>query len=368
MMNRLLILLNNYKYIDMKNLKFNFMLRALFIIPILSFLISCSDDDSSVVSGTVIESVSKTGYNNPSPGVYTPIDSLVTTGFSGNVYIIRGQGLKKTKAIYFNDFSAYFNPTMVTDTNIILTLPVGVPYSTDVTSNKIKIVTSDGLEVFYDFLIGPPAPNLTKYPLGGPAGTVAKITGTDFVDVMSVKFGEIPAEIISTTTTEIVIRIPEGIVGACKIFVETPGGISESALTFGFNYVIYDDARNSEWWEGSWGGDVDYSQSAIVRDGAFAVKKIYGAFGGFQIGNGGGAIDMTNYTKLKMSLYATTAGKANIVISGNAKSIDLVPGKWTDYEFSLETDFENPGAPGILLIQEFSGIDNTIYIDNVGLL
>jgi hypothetical protein len=353
----------------MKNFKFNFMLRALFIIPLLSMLLSCSDDDSSSTNGaTVIESVSKYGYNEPSPQVYVPLDSLVTTGFSGNVYIIRGKGLAKTTAIYFNDFSAYFNPAMVTDTNIILTLPVGIPYSTDQTSNKIKIVTSDGHEVFYDFTIGAPAPSLTKYPLGGPAGTVSTITGTDFVNVISVKFGDIPAEIVSSTVTEIVVKIPEGITGACKIFVETAGGITESALTFGFNYVIYDDARNSDWWEGSWGGDVNYDQSEIVRDGARAVKKEYGGFGGFQIGNGGGPIEIGNYTRLKMSLYATSAGKANIVISGNAKEIDLVPGKWTDYEFSLQTDFNNPGAPGILLIQEFSGINNTLYIDNVGLL
>jgi len=352
----------------MKNFNFKFMLRALFIIPVLSLFFSCSDDDSSSNNTTVIESVSKTGYNNPSAGVYTPLDSLVTTGFSGNVYIIRGKGLKKTAAIYFNDYSAYFNPTMVTDTNIILTLPVGIPYSTNETSNKIRIVTSDGSEALYDFTIGAPAPNLTKYPLGGPAGTISKITGTDFVNVISVKFGDIPAEIVATTTTEITVKIPAGITGACKIFVETAGGITESALTFGFNYMIYDDTRNSDWWEGSWGGPVTFDEASIVRDGAYAVKKEYGAFGGFQIGNGGGPIEIANYTKVKMSLYATTAGKANIVISGNAKLIDLVPGVWTDYEFSLQTDFNSPSAPGVFLIQEFSGINNTIYIDNLGLL
>jgi hypothetical protein len=352
----------------MKNFKINTILRALFIIPILALTFSCSDDDGSASGTTVIESVSKTGYNNPSPGVFTPIDSLVTTGFSGNVYVIRGKGLKKTAAIYFNDFDAYFNPTMVTDTNIILTLPVGVPYSTDLTSNKIKLVTSDGAEIFYDFTIGQPAPNLVKYPLGGPAGTVAKITGTDFVNVVSVKFGTIDAEIVATTETEITVKIPAGITGACKIFVETLGGISESALSFGFNYMIYDDSRNADWWEGSWGGNTAYDATDKVRDGAFAVKKEYGAWGGFQIGNGGAALDMSNYTKLKLSLFATNAGKINIVISGNAKTIDMVPGVWTDYEFSLQTDFNNPASPGILLLQEFSGIDNTVYIDNVGLL
>lgn len=352
----------------MKNLKFNSVWRFLFLVPLLTLVISCSDDGDNINDTVTIQSVSLTGYSRSADNVYTPIDSVTTTGFSGNLYVIRGTGLSKTKKIYFNDFDAYFNPTMVTDSNIIITLPVGVPYSNNETSNKIKIVTFTGQEVFYDFMIGQPAPNLIKYPLGGPAGTVAKITGTDFVNVVSVKFGTIPAEIISTTETEITIRIPAGITGACKIFVETLGGISESTLTFGFNYMIYDDSRNGDWWDGDWGGNVFFDATDKVRDGAFAVKKEYGAWGGFQIGNGGASLNMANYTKLKLSLFATTAGKINIVLSGNAKEINLVPGVWTDYEFSLQTDFNSPASPGILLLQEFSGIDNTVYIDNVGLL
>lgn len=353
----------------MKNFKFYTMMRAVFIISAFALFFSCSDDDAN--DGTLaIESVSKTGYNEPSPGVFIPVDSLVTTGFSGNVYVIRGKGLSKTRAIYFNDFSAYFNPTMVTDNNIVLTLPVGVPYSTDLTSNKLRIVTTDGKEALYDFTIGPPPPSLLKYPLGGPAGTVATITGTDFVDVISVKFGEIPAEILSTTPTTIVIKIPAGITGACKIFVETPGGITQSALTFGFNYMIYDDSRNGDWWEGSWGGNVNQQQTEIVRDGVYTIKKenSAGSYGGFQIGKNGDPLDISGYTKLKVSLFATMAGKAKIVLSGKSISINLVPGEWTDYEFSLQTDFENPGSPGIFLIQEDSGIANTIYIDNLGFI
>ena len=353
--------------IEMKNFKFYYMMRGFFIIALLALMVSCSDDDSAS-GGIAIESVSQTGYKTNLDGSLTAIDSLTTTGFSGNVYVIRGKGLTSTAAIYFNDYSAYFNPTMVTDNNIILTLPVGVPYSNSQTSNKLKIVTFSGEEILYDFMIGQPAPNLIKYPLGGPAGTVATITGTDFVNVVSVKFGTIPAEILATTETTIQIKIPSGIVGACKIFVETLGGIKESELSYGFNYMIYDDSRNSDWWDGDWGGNVFFDATDKVRDGAYAVKKEYGAWGGFQIGNGGAGLDMTNYTKLKLSLFATTAGKVNIVLSGNAKTIDMVPGVWTDYEFSLQTDFNSPASPGILLLQEFSGISNTVYIDNVGLL
>jgi len=353
----------------MKNLKFNSIWRLVFIIPILALVLSsCSDDDTSGTGVASIDSVSLGGYKRGADNIYTPIDSLTTTGFSGNFYVIRGKGLSNTKAVYFNDFNVYFNPTLTTDTNILLTLPVGVPYSSDTTSNKLKVVLQNGQELFYDFKIGAPAPSLTKYPLGGSAGTVAKITGTDFVGVMSVKFGTIPAEIVATTEKEITVKIPEGITSAVKIIVETAGGKTESALSFGFNYMIYDDARNADWWEGSWGGAATYDASDNVRDGSFSVKKEFSSYGGFQIGNGGAAVDMTKFTKVKMSLFAKNAGKVNIAISGNAKVIDLVPGVWTDYEFSLQNDFANPVSPGIFLIQEFSGIDNVVYIDNVGFL
>lgn len=354
----------------MKNLKAKYIL-SLFILGslFLTVFTSCSEEQDNITAGPLrIDSVSLTGYNLVD-GVYVPKDSLTTVGYVQNMYIIRGSGFSETEAIYFNDFQADFNPTLVTDNTIIVTIPEDTPYAN--VSNKLKIVTIKG-SVEYDFVIGQPAPTITSFdPVAGGTGDIVTIKGTVFDNLISVKFDDIEAVIVSSTSTEIKVEIPAGVVQA-KIFVETAGGIAESPGAFGFKRIIFDDALGDgfQLW-GGWGGTQDLQNTTTVKRGTYSIQRITEAWSAIQIGYAGSTLNLgTDVTALKVSIYAENTGKLKIVFNGddaNGKVIDVVAGQWLDFtipvsEITPQTTFSQ------LWIQEFTGSGNVFYIDDFGFI
>jgi len=351
----------------MKNFKTKYLL-GFFMLALMmgTSLISCSDD-SEGSGNIVIESVSLTGYNQVGEE-FIPVDSLTTVGYVENAYIIRGSGFSGTQKIYFNDFEADFNPTLVTDTRIIVTIPKETPYAN--VSNKLRIVTTSG-SAEYDFIIGQPAPTITSFdPLAGGAGQIVTIKGTVFDNLIGVKFGTTEAEIVSSTSTEIKVKIPDGIVQAF-IFVETAGGIGKSVGQFGFKFVVYDDILAPGWWVGGWGGTQNFENTVNVKRGTYAIKRVTEGWSGFQIGNGGAAIDLTaGFTAIKVSIYAENDGKVLIALNGNytaGKQVTLTAGQYTDITVPL-SEIGSPQTLNEIVIQEFSGAGNTYYIDDLGFI
>ena len=116
-----------------------------FIIVTSAIIYSCKKND--VGSGTpVINSVRSIDT--------TQRDSSFTQAVPGTLIVIQGNNLAGLQAVYFNDTSAYFNPSYATNTNIIITIPATAqtkaanPNVPDV----IKIVTDHG-EATYSFSI-----------------------------------------------------------------------------------------------------------------------------------------------------------------------------------------------------------------------
>jgi len=355
----------------MKKINIKKVLGSLLLMTVISFTAaSCSDDDAKGTSDALsIESVSLTGYNVVN-GENIPKDSITTTGSIGNMYIIRGNGFLNTQKIYFNEVEATFNPTLITNNIIFVQIPESVPFSNDNTSNKLRIVTLNG-SVQYDFMIGQPGPRITSFdPVAGGEGTIVTIKGTLFDNLQAVRFDDIPATIISATTTEIKVEVPEGVVQS-YIFVETTGGITRSAGQFGFKFIVYDEALAPGWWVGGWGGTQEFDNTEVVRRGTFAIKRTTDAWSGFQIGNGGATIDLANdYTAIKVSIQATTTGKVLLAINGNydgGKTLDVVAGEWIDFTIPF-SELGSPATLNEIVIQEFSGAGNVLYIDDLGLI
>lgn len=355
----------------MKKLNFKKVLGSLLIMVMGSFTVaSCSDDDTNSTSDAlVIESVSLTGYNVVD-GENVAKDSLTTTGSIGNMYIIRGNGFLNTQKIYFNEVEATFNPTLITNTVIFVQIPENVPYSGNTTSNKLRIVTTTG-SAEYDFMIGQPGPRITGFdPVAGGEGTIVTITGTLFDNLQAVRFDDIPATIISSTNTEIKVEVPAGIVQS-YIFVETTGGITRSGGQFGFKFIVYDEVLAPGWWVGGWGGTQEFDNTEVVKRGTYAIKRTTDAWSGFQIGNGGATIDLANgYTAIKVSVQATTTGKILLVMNGNydaGKTLDVTAGEWIDFTVPF-SELGSPATLNEIVIQEFSGAGNVLYIDDLGLI
>lgn len=350
----------------MKTLKIKSILCLLMVSALfLNVLSSCSEDDDT--SGTLrIDSVSLTGHNEVD-GEYIPKDSLTTTGYAGNMYIIRGSGFATTQKVLFNDFQADFNPTLVTDKVIIVTIPVGTPYVDG--SNKLIVITTAGTAE-YDFVIGQPAPTITGFnPLAGSPGDIVTITGTIFDNLISVRFDDVEAVVVSSTSTQIQVEVPAGIIQA-KIFVETLGGTAESASSFGFKFLVYDDVLAPGWWVGGWGGTQNFESTTNVKRGTYAIKRVTEAWSGFQIGNGGAVIPMDDFNALKVSIFATTAGKVLVVLNGNygaGKEVTLVAGQYNDITIPI-SELGDPATLTEIVIQEFSGGPNLLYIDDLGFI
>ncbi|MBP1652488.1 MAG: hypothetical protein H6Q26_2645 [Bacteroidetes bacterium] len=300
-------------------------------------------------------------------------DSTITSGSISNQYGIVGQHLKTTMKIYINGVSIYFNPTLVTDELIIFTIPTTVSYSTSTTTNKITVVTMHG-SVDYDFTVAQPAAVISSFtPAAGDAGTEVTITGTYFDNLTGVKFGDVTAEIVSSTSTQIVVKVPDGIVQE-YIYVTTPGGTSSSATKFGFQHIIYDDALAANWADWSWSVNNDFANTSPVKRGTYSIKAAFtSGWGGVSLANTGSAKDLSSCTALKISIYGgadTDGNTVNIVVNSdysNVKTLTLTAGKWTDYTVLL-TEVGSPTTLTSLVIQESSGTAETIYLDDIGFL
>lgn len=332
------------------------------IIALIAFT-SCQPDDTGpvVVTGTPsIESVS-----------LAENDSTTTVGLRENTYIIYGQHLGTTQKVYFNETDAYFNPTLVTHNTIVVRIPEETPYFN--ASDELRIETLGGTATF-PFTIEQPPPNIDAFaPLAAAPGETVIITGTVFEGLESVRFGNIEAEIVSATFTEIQVLVPAGVVQEF-IYVETSGGTTQADAVFGFAFVLYDDALAPGWWVGGWGGTDDFESIGQVKRGTYAIERNYdGGYGGFQIGNGGAPIDLDGFTAVKVSIYGGSGiADVKIVINGNFDNgyiITIPEGEWIDLTIPFDQIGSPTGTLNEFVIQEFSGsVPSVIYIDDLGFI
>lgn len=347
-------------------------------------LLSKTDTIKNVVHRVTLDSNSI--YNDTR---LVSFDSTVTTGRLGVQYGIIGTNLLTTTSVSFNGVSVYFNPTLLTDNSIIVTIPsntstVLIPFGPS-QINKLTIVTSHGT-VDYTFPIQQPAPVITSFtPLAAGAGDIVTITGSIFNAVTAVTFDTTPAVIVGTpTTTSIQVRVPAGVVSA-YIYVTTPGGTTKSPASFGFKYIIYDDNLASGWGgKGSGGYDGysstrDYANTLHPKRGSAAIAVTYtDSYGALQIGYGGATtIDVAKLglTNLKFSIYGganvTAGSRVQVVINGVYGKAVIVPitvGSYTDYTIPLSS-LGSPATITEIVLQSYGGAaPSTIHVDDLGFI
>ena len=159
---------------------------SIFFLMQVLFFVSCDKGDGDgqpVITG--VRSI-----ENP--------DSLFTEGERWQMIVIMGRNLNGAKEIYVNDQSVSFNPTYVTSTDIILTIPPKLKLVGEDPSLKpeIRVVTDHGTAT-YDFHVNSPAPYLISYtaewngeqPL--VPGQEIKIKGENFYEVKNLYISEI---------------------------------------------------------------------------------------------------------------------------------------------------------------------------------
>jgi len=191
------------------------------------FLTACKDEDNGSANTPVVRYVRSCDSAKS--------DSLITKASLGSTIAIIGENLGDVKEIWFNDQQAKVNPVYVTSNSILVTIPSGIP--TDVTG-KIRFVTQSGLESTYDFGVVVPSPVLNSMKCEYVAdGDTAVIEGDFFLNPKVYFKGNMEAQIVSFTKTELKVIVPSD-AEAGPVTVESMYGSTRSIFNFRDNSVV----------------------------------------------------------------------------------------------------------------------------------
>ena len=310
-----------------------------------------------------------------------PFDSVTTVGKGGNEYRIVGANLGSVTLVTFNGVQAYFNPALITNTSVIVTLPTTAPFGP--TQTGILALTTLHGTVNYKFTVVQPPPTIISFsPVVGNPGDTVTITGLVLDNATSVKFGTIPATIVGNTSTQLKVLVPAG-VSSAYISITTAGGTTVSTSAFGFKYLIYADALTTGW-GGNGGGYTGYSGTVFdfankqnVLTGTNSIQAIFGGqYSAVQIGYGGPNISVSTLglTSLKFFVYGGANSKngdqLQIVINGNyghAVIVTINAGSYKAITIPL-SQLGNPTSISEFVAQTFQTTNETIYIDNLGFI
>ena len=183
------------------------------------------------------------------PGVTSPNQVLTVTAapsidavnpaigptVGGTNVTITGAGFTNATAVKFGAATATF--TIDSATQITATAPAGAAGTVDIT-----VTTPGGTSAIspIDRFTYQPAPAVTNIsPNAGPltSGTVITITGTNFTNGATVKFGNTPAASVTyNSDTSITVTAPAGLAGAVDITVTTTGGTSTTSAADRYIY------------------------------------------------------------------------------------------------------------------------------------
>lgn len=177
-------------------------------------------------------------------------DKLLTEVSMGATIAVIGEGLGDVCKIAFNDQYAKLNPTLVTPTSIIVTVPSTMP---ETVTDKIYLETSSGKHAEYDLSVIIPSPSITSIACEyAPAGSEVSIYGKYFFPkedgTIDVVFpGNVKAEVTSVAETEIVCVVPEGATIEGQITVTSAYGTSKSAFNWRSTEGLFLDFETTDW-------------------------------------------------------------------------------------------------------------------------
>jgi hypothetical protein len=346
----------------MKNFRYKLSAFLILMLSVVTFL-SCSDDDSAP-AGTeppIITEVNATLINGI-PAELAP----VTSGFANNMYVIRGSGLSTVQNIYFNDTESYFNPTLVTDNAIFVTIDRDTPYFE--TIDELRVVTKNGTAIF-SFVVLPAPPIIASYnSINAAAGETVTIYGQYFLDPV-VTVGETEAVVTGSSVSEITFIMPADS-NLEYVTVETQSGSATATQAVGT--AIYDDATASfvENYLGPWDGSGFTIDTDIKIQGQNSIKATYTGYTGFKFPMYASSPSTTGYSGIRVSVKSTKeSGKFLVVLNNN-----FAAGKQIEFTSAWTTFFipfaELGGAPANIneiVFQEFGNAGgDIIYIDDLG--
>ncbi|MFB9076860.1 hypothetical protein ACFFLS_23385 [Flavobacterium procerum] len=346
---------------------------AVCIMWVLSLILisSCSSDDSTSSSSgaPAIESVKPSGYETD--GSLKPFEP-VTIGYPKNYYIIHGKGLLTTTKVYFNDYESYFQPSFVTDTDIVILIDENTPYAN--ASNKLKVVTENGTAEF-DFVIAPPVPTVSQfYPVNATAGQEITITGKYFLNPVvtlakTKTLPAVPVTVVSSTLEKIVIKVPEN---ADLRYLSVANLSGETNSGYAIGTAIFDDVSYYGLTFPSW-NNFNFVTNGTAEQGLTHIEKKMDAWGNLQ-SDWSWYDQLTPFSGLRLAIKAKVPGKIGFIFNGNWENNPPILDVTTEWKvfylpWSVLTNtdrVQNISFQNRTTNDKGDGVENTFSIDNIG--
>ena len=355
----------------MKNIKNKMVLKLCFLASISVLLLSsCSEDSEGSNGGGKVEvtGISRSVVDDPLVEDDRQVDVPTEIINAGNYYIIRGSGFASLKSISFNGMESDFNATMVTDNAIVVKKKKKTPYYNEM--DEMKIVTNTGTYKF-KVAVRPPNPSITGFPINPSPGDIITIKGEYFLRPV-VNFGDTSVEPISSTLTEIKVKVPDNIKFK-YLSITNVSGTTVAGQSLGS--AIYDDAFTNIWgWQSLWDG-TNVFDNAYTKDSSQGSKCIEwqaGEWDGYVIGiNNWSYHDTDKYKAVRFSIKGQKAGKVKFFVNGSTETNIKVVEFKTSWTY-VEIPYSEVGGPTELTqigFQEFGGFGgNNMLIDDIGLV
>lgn len=201
--------------------------NIILLLALFTGFVACDkDDDSKPI-------ITKLRANSPAPN-----DSTLTLAGPGQTVVIQGSGFASTTRVYFNGYPTPFNSAILSDNNIVVTIPADMPFASLDPSqlNTVKVVTKNGEVVFSFPVVPPPAIVSGASNENAKAGERITIMGNNFFFVEKVIF---PGGVATTTNiaatasgTSLEVTVPAGITQAGTVQVVTKFGTGTSVFRF----------------------------------------------------------------------------------------------------------------------------------------
>ncbi|MCL2097381.1 MAG: glycan-binding surface protein [Bacteroidales bacterium] len=175
------------------------------------------------------------------------LDRTVSFARLGQLIRIDGTGFLGMQKVYINGVSAYFNPTLMSNTSMIVKVPNDAPTveATEDVRNTIRFVKSDDNQLVYTFEIRMAAPTITNISHTLPqAGERIYIYGTNLYEIHKITF---PGNVTVTTGIEsddeegtyCTLIVPAGITQSGSVLVEGSAGGAYSPGYFNFREGLF---------------------------------------------------------------------------------------------------------------------------------
>lgn len=209
----------------------------------------CDNNYSPVVKGNgkpaVVDYI-RTPYPEAADSVITEAEKLQTI-------VVAGSNLQSVNRIYFDDVAATLNPTYITESAIILS----VPFSETRTS-KMVLYTSDSLRTEFPFVTYVPAPALQSLKCEYvPDGGEAVVKGSFFYEPIKVWFrakhssDSIEGKVTGCTANAVTVVVPAG-AGEGPLTVSSKYGQTTSLFRFRDQTGLIANFNNGLHWGNPW--------------------------------------------------------------------------------------------------------------------